>query len=80
MKSHESISLSLAILFAAKGIYKDRLLAAINIGDDADTNGTIVGALSGTFDFSGNIDKSWIDKVRQTNDLDLLALAMWLNH
>ena len=75
MKSYESIPLSLGIFYAAAGRYKDGLLAAINIGDDADTNGAIVGALCGGYSGAGAIDAAWIDKLRETNDIDFKSLA-----
>jgi len=75
MKSYESIPLSLGIFYAAAGRYKDGLLAAINIGDDADTNGAIVGALCGGYSGAGAIDAAWLDKLRETNDIDFKGLA-----
>lgn len=75
MKSYESIPLSLGIFYAAEGRYQDGLLAAINIGDDADTNGAIVGALCGAYSGAGAIDEAWINKLGETNDIDFKSLA-----
>ncbi|MDR3577682.1 MAG: ADP-ribosylglycohydrolase family protein [Anaerolineaceae bacterium] len=75
MKSYESIPLSLGIFYAAGGDYQTGLLAAINIGDDADTNGAIVGALCGAFSGSEKINPAWIEKISQTNSIDFLAIA-----
>ena len=75
MKSYESIPLSLGIFYAVKGNYRDGLLAAINIGDDADTNGAIVGALCGAFSGSNGINPAWIEKLRTANQLDFLTIA-----
>ena len=75
MKSYESIPLSLGIFYAAGGDYQTGLLAAINIGDDADTNGAIVGALSGAFSGSEKINPAWIKKISETNSIDFLTIA-----
>src|SRR5690606_4240190 len=45
MKAYESIPLSLGVFYAAKGQVEQGVTAVVNIGDDADTNGAIVGAL-----------------------------------
>lgn len=78
MKSYESIPLSLGIFYAAGGDYQTGLLAAINTGDDADTNGAIVGALGGAFCGSEKINPDWIDKISQTNSIDFLKIAKQL--
>jgi ADP-ribosylglycohydrolase len=75
MKSYESIPLSLGIFYAAKGEYEPGLLAAINIGDDADTNGAIVGALCGAYSGSEKINPAWVEKLRETNSIDFLTIA-----
>ena len=75
MKSYESIPLSLGVFYAAGGDYPTGLLAAINIGDDADTNGAIVGALCGAFCGSEKIPPDWIEKVNQANSVDFMQVA-----
>ena len=75
MKCYESIPLSLGIFYAAGGDYQEGLLAAINVGDDADTNGAIVGALCGAYSGSDKINPAWIEKIQQTNSLDFYTLA-----
>jgi ADP-ribosylglycohydrolase len=75
MKSYESIPLSLGVFYAAGGDFESGLLTAINIGDDADTNGAIVGALCGAFSGVEKINSSWIEKINQTNSIDFLAIA-----
>ncbi|HMD87933.1 MAG TPA: ADP-ribosylglycohydrolase family protein, partial [Anaerolineaceae bacterium] len=61
--------------YASGGDYQTGLLAAINIGDDADTNGAITGALCGAFCGAGKINPAWIEKLNQTNSIDFLAIA-----
>lgn len=75
MKSYESIPLSLGIFYAADGDYQTGLLAAINTGDDADTNGAIVGALCGAFCGADKIDPAWIETLSRTNSVDFLKIA-----
>ena len=75
MKSYESIPLSLGIFYASAGRFEDGLLAAINTGDDADTNGAIVGALCGAFSGADTIRPEWIQKLRETNPIDFEQLA-----
>ena len=78
MKSYESIPLSLGIFYASAGRFEDGLLAAINIGDDADTNGAIVGALCGAYSGADAIRPEWINKLRETNQIDFEAIAQGL--
>jgi ADP-ribosylglycohydrolase len=75
MKSYESIPLSLGIFYAAKGDFESGLLSAVNTGDDADTNGAIVGALCGAFSGSDAIRPEWIEKLRKTNQIDFMGIA-----
>ncbi|HEX7976761.1 MAG TPA: ADP-ribosylglycohydrolase family protein [Anaerolineales bacterium] len=75
MKSYESIPLSLGIFYAAKGDYQKGLLAAINVGDDADTNGAITGALCGAYCGSDAIQPAWIEKLHTTNQIDFMRIA-----
>jgi len=78
MKSYESIPFSLGAFYASNGDYQTGLLAAINTGDDADTNGAIVGALCGAYSGAGQINPAWIEKLRQTNTIDFEAIAQQL--
>ncbi len=75
MKSYESIPLSLGVFYAADGRFENGLLAAINTGDDADTNGAIVGALCGAFSGVDAIRPEWIQKLRETNPIDFERIA-----
>lgn len=75
MKSYESIPFSLGVFYAAQGNFEKGLVAAINIGDDADTNGSIVGALCGAYAGSDKIRPEWIQKICATNQIDFLQIA-----
>ncbi|MCT8975666.1 ADP-ribosylglycohydrolase family protein [Clostridium sp. CX1] len=75
MKSYESIPLSLGVFYAGGGIYEECLPAVINIGDDADTNGAIVGALCGAFGGASSIRDQWKSHVEKTNHIDFYKMA-----
>jgi len=75
MKSYESVPFSLGVFYAANGEFKTGLISAINIGDDADTNGAIAGALCGAYSGAHNIPTAWIDKLHETNPIDFMTLA-----
>lgn len=75
MKSYESIPLSLGIFYAAEGDFEKGIIAAINIGDDADTNGSIVGALCGAYSGANKIKDAWIAKVKESNKIDFEQIA-----
>lgn len=75
MKSYESIPLSLGVFYAANGQVEDGIIAAINIGDDADTNGAIVGSLCGAFQGVDGIRSAWIEKIETQNQLPLAQIA-----
>ena len=78
MKSYESIPLSLGVFYAGQGHFEECLLAIINIGDDADTNGAIVGALCGAFGGAAAIKPEWKEYIQAVNHIDLAKLAAQL--
>jgi ADP-ribosylglycohydrolase len=75
MKSYESIPFSLGTFYAANGDFQTGLLAAVNTGDDADTNGAIVGALCGAYCGSEKINPVWIKKLQEKNSIDFMTIA-----
>lgn len=75
MKSYESIPLSLGVFYAGGGNYERCLTAVINIGDDADTNGAIVGALCGAFTGAASIREEWKAHIQKTNHIDFYEMA-----
>jgi ADP-ribosylglycohydrolase len=78
MESYESIPLSLGVFYAANGDVSQGIIAAINIGDDADTNGAIVGSLCGAFSGASSIPPAWIQKIEETNAVDFKKIAAQL--
>ncbi len=78
MKSYESIPFSLGAFYAAQGDFPSGMLAAINTGDDADTNGAITGALCGAYSGVEAINPAWIEKLSAKNSIDFQTLARQL--
>ena len=63
-------SLEAALWAFAKGdSFKECVLLAVNLGDDADTTGAITGQLAGAFYGYDNIPTEWIDKIAMNYDL-----------
>jgi|HigsolmetaGSP12D_1036236.scaffolds.fasta_scaffold01469_4 ADP-ribosylglycohydrolase len=78
MKCYESVPLSLGVFYAAYGQVADGILSVINIGDDADTNGAIVGSLCGAFSGASSIRPDWIARIEATNGVDFRQIAQHL--
>lgn len=75
MKCYESVPLSLGVFYAAEGDVADGIVSVINIGDDADTNGAIVGSLCGAFSGASTIRPDWIAKIESTNGIQFKQIA-----
>lgn len=78
MMSYESAALSFGAFYAANGHGKTGVLAAINAGDDADTNGSICGNLCGAYSGASSFPAEWCERVQRTSNLDLLSTAKQL--
>jgi len=75
MKSYESIPLSLGIFYAAEGEVEKGIIGAINIGDDADTNASIVGGLCGSYSGTADVNPQWIEHIQRENNIDFKEIA-----
>ena len=53
--------------------YKEAVLKAVNLGEDTDTTGAVVGGLAGLYYGSDSIPKEWIDKIARIKDIDDLT-------
>lgn len=53
--------------------YKEAVLKAINLGEDTDTTGAVVGGLAGLYYGIQSIPKEWIDKIARKRDIDDLT-------
>lgn len=82
MQAYESVPFALGVFYAVKGDAKDGILAAVNGGDDADTNGSICGNICGAYSGAGRIPKEWKERVKRQNKIDFLSVAKELmkNH
>lgn len=70
MMAYESVPISFGAFYAAKGHGKDGVLAAINAGDDADTNGSICGNICGAFSGAEAFPAEWRRRVEATSGID----------
>lgn len=75
MFSYESVPVALAAFYAAKGNGRDGVLAAINAGDDADTNGAICGNICGAYSGASSFPDEWKNRVQKTSSIDMESLA-----
>jgi len=75
MMSYESVAISYGAFYATNGQGKEGVLAAINAGDDADTNGSICGNLCGAYSGASAFPASWRDRVEASSGLDFKETA-----
>lgn len=75
MKAYESAVLALGIFYAVGGNAREGILAAVNAGDDADTNASICGAICGAYEGAAALPADWISRVERTSGVDFKALA-----
>lgn len=78
MMSYESVPIAFGAFYATGGHGANGVLAAVNAGDDADTNGSICGNLCGAFSGAGSFPVSWRDRVKVSSGLDLKETARFL--
>lgn len=57
--------------------YRDAILAATNLGDDADTTAAIAGQIAGAFYGASGIPGEWIDKLAMKDDIITLATGLY---
>ena len=73
----ESFELALAML-ARTDTYRDGLVAAVNMGHDADTSGAIYGQLAGAIYGASAIPAAWLDRLAWRDRLEALIDGLWL--
>jgi len=78
MMSYESAAIAFGAFYATGGHGAQGVLAAINAGDDADTNGSICGNLCGAYSGARAFPAPWRDRVEKTSGLDLRSTAQLL--
>ncbi|QHI71280.1 ADP-ribosylglycohydrolase family protein [Aminipila terrae] len=75
MYVYESVPLALGIFYAVDGDAEKGIPAAINCGDDADTNGAICGNICGAFSGAKVLPENWKSRVQKVSSLDFLETA-----
>lgn len=75
MQAYESIPYSLGVFYAVDGNAREGIIAAINGGDDADTNGAICGNICGAYSGAGAIPEEWKEKIQAESHLDFMEMA-----
>lgn len=78
MMSYESAAIAFGAFYATGGHGERGVLAAVNAGDDADTNGSICGNLCGAYSGANAFPLSWRNRVEKTCGLDLKDTARLL--
>ena len=62
--------------FANTSSFEGAVLAAANLGDDADTTAAIVGQLAGAFYGAQGIPVHWLEGLHMAGEIDRLAQAL----
>lgn len=62
--------------FAKTDTYRDAILMAANLGDDADTTAAICGQLAGAFYGKSGIPAEWLEKCVMVEEIEQLALGL----
>ncbi len=75
MMAYESVPIAFGAFYATDGHGPDGVLAAINAGDDADTNGSICGSLCGAFSGALSFPVSWRMRVEKTSGVNFYETA-----
>lgn len=78
MMAYESVAIAFGAFYATGGHGANGVLAAINAGDDADTNGSICGNLCGAFSGGAAFPIEWRTRVERTSGLDFKKTAQLL--
>lgn len=63
--------------FARTSSFEETVLAAANLGDDADTTAAICGQLAGAFYGAGAIPRDWLDKLALRETIEAQARALF---
>jgi ADP-ribosylglycohydrolase len=73
--SRETIPLALALLFLGQGDLERCVCYAANLGRDADTIATMVGAIAGALNGTAGIRADWVEKAHNVSSWDQRELA-----
>lgn len=78
MMSYESVAVSFGAFYATGGHGANGVLAAVNAGDDADTNGSICGNLCGAYSGAQAFPSQWRSRVEKTSGINFKITASQL--
>jgi ADP-ribosyl-[dinitrogen reductase] hydrolase len=59
--------------FLRTDTFRDAILAAVNLGDDADTTGAVCGQIAGAYYGEAGIPEEWRQKLVMAEDIRALA-------
>jgi ADP-ribosylglycohydrolase len=65
--SRETVPCTIALFYLAKGDPVKSILYGVNFGRDADTIGTMVGALAGAFRGVSGLKPEWVEKIKKNS-------------
>lgn len=57
--------------------FKDAVLKAVNLGDDADTTGAVCGQLAGAYYGESGIPPHWLERLVMRDEIRQLAEGLW---
>jgi hypothetical protein len=77
--SRETVPLTLALLYLGKGDLQTCVTYAANLGRDADTIATMVGAIAGALNGMKGIREDWVSKAYSVSSWDQRELARRLS-
>jgi len=63
--------------FARTESFEEAVLTAVNLGDDADTTGAIVGQLAGAFYGRRSIPERWLQRLHMSDRITEMATALY---
>lgn len=75
MMAYESVAIAFGSFYATGGHGANGVLAAVNAGDDADTNGSICGNLCGAYSGASAFPTSWCKRIEANSGLKLKDTA-----
>lgn len=78
MMAYESVPIAFGAFYAVNGKGADGVLAAINAGDDADTNGSICGNICGAYSGADAFPAEWKRRVEATSGINFLETGKLL--
>ncbi|MDZ7374305.1 MAG: ADP-ribosylglycohydrolase family protein [candidate division KSB1 bacterium] len=66
--------------FAKASDFREAVLMAVNLGDDADTTGAVCGQVAGAFWGESSIPKDWLARLHMADEIRRIADELWALH